>query len=113
MEDFSALPRLYRDAAVNELWKGPRNVLLPQIHRDLLNASPWYGPDRFVASILAGAPSGLIEDLQREIVDIFAHPNLFEMSPTALSTCERWDSFCHRFFHAYQDVAMDLVERHG
>jgi alkylation response protein AidB-like acyl-CoA dehydrogenase len=33
MEDFSVLPRLYRDAAVNELWEGPRNVLLTQMHR--------------------------------------------------------------------------------
>lgn len=32
MEDFSSLPRLYRDAAVNELWEGPHNVLLSQIH---------------------------------------------------------------------------------
>ncbi len=35
MEDFSSLPRIYRDSAVNELWEGPRNVLLTQIHRDL------------------------------------------------------------------------------
>ena len=35
IEDFSCLPRLYRDSAVNELWEGPRNVLLAQIHRDL------------------------------------------------------------------------------
>jgi hypothetical protein len=113
MEDFSALPRLYRDAAVNELWEGPRNVLLTQIHRDLLNASAWYGPDQFVANILAGAPSGLVKELQQEIMDIFAHPNLFEMSPIALLTCERWDSFCHRLYHAYQDVAMAMVESHG
>jgi alkylation response protein AidB-like acyl-CoA dehydrogenase len=110
MEDFSALPRLYRDAAVNELWEGPRNVLLAQIHRDLLNASAWYGPDRFVASILAGAPSDLVKELQEEIMDIFAHPNLFEMSPVALQTCERWDSYCHRLYHAYQDVAVAMVE---
>ena len=34
MEDFSSLPRLYRDSAINELWEGPRNVLMTQIHRD-------------------------------------------------------------------------------
>jgi alkylation response protein AidB-like acyl-CoA dehydrogenase len=113
MEDFSALPRLYRDAAVNELWEGPRNVLLTQIHRDLLKASAWYGPDQFVANVLAGAPSNLVKALQQEILDIFAHPNLFEMSPAALLTCERWDSFCHRLYHAYQDSAVALVESHG
>ncbi|MBY0223157.1 acyl-CoA dehydrogenase family protein [Sporosarcina aquimarina] len=35
IEDFSAIPRLFRDSLVNELWEGPRNVLLTQIYRDL------------------------------------------------------------------------------
>jgi hypothetical protein len=52
----------------------------------------------------------LIEDRQHEIVNILAHPNLFEMSPTALRTRERWDRFCHRLFHAYQEAALGQVE---
>jgi hypothetical protein len=36
------LPRLFRDAAVNELWEGPRNVLLTQIHRDCRRAAELY-----------------------------------------------------------------------
>ena len=47
MEDFSCLPRLYRDAAVNELWEGPRNVLLSQIHRDLQQVKSWYSAGGF------------------------------------------------------------------
>ncbi|HSA15070.1 MAG TPA: acyl-CoA dehydrogenase family protein, partial [Spirochaetota bacterium] len=39
MEDFSSLPRLYRDSAINELWEGPRNVLLTQIFSDLKKAA--------------------------------------------------------------------------
>ena len=31
IEDFISFPRIYRDGAVNELWEGPRNVLLMQI----------------------------------------------------------------------------------
>lgn len=34
IEDFSSIPRLFRDSMVNELWEGPRNVLLSQIYRD-------------------------------------------------------------------------------
>src|SRR5699024_10414657 len=48
IEDFSSIPRLYRDAMVNELWEGPRNVLLTQIHRDMQKAASWYDPEDFI-----------------------------------------------------------------
>ncbi len=111
MEDFSSLPRLYRDAAVNELWEGPRNVLLTQIHRDLQKAAPWYPPQAFVADLLAGAEEGLVKEFQDEIARIFAHPNLMEMSPATVAVCRQWDDYCHRLFHAYQDLALEMVER--
>jgi alkylation response protein AidB-like acyl-CoA dehydrogenase len=43
IEDFSPLPRLYRDSIVFESWEGTHNVLCAQVHRDcarfeLLNA---------------------------------------------------------------------------
>ncbi len=44
IEDFSSLPRLFRDATVNELWEGPRNVLLMQVYRDIQRVSDWYPP---------------------------------------------------------------------
>jgi acyl-CoA dehydrogenase len=34
IEDFSPLPRLYRDAIVYESWEGTHNVLCAQVHRD-------------------------------------------------------------------------------
>jgi acyl-CoA dehydrogenase len=34
IEDFSPLPRLYRDAVVYESWEGSHNVLCAQVHRD-------------------------------------------------------------------------------
>ncbi len=34
IEDFSPLPRLYRDALVFESWEGAHNVLCAQVHRD-------------------------------------------------------------------------------
>ncbi len=36
IEDFSALPRLYRDAIVFESWEGTHNVLCDQVLRDLV-----------------------------------------------------------------------------
>lgn len=106
MEDFSALPRLFRDAVINEQWEGPRNVLLTQIHRDLQKAAEWYPPAEFVADVLTGgAPATQVEALQQELSEIVAHPSLFVPDEKTLEICARWDAFCHRFFHAYQDVA--------
>lgn len=111
MEDFSSLPRLYRDAAVNELWEGPRNVLLTQMHRDFQRAGEWYRPAEFVANALSGFDPVLVKDLSGEMEDIIAHPSLFENDAKTMEVCERWDGFCHRFFHAYQDLALEEVEK--
>jgi hypothetical protein len=109
MEDFSALPRLYRDAAVNELWEGPRNVLLTQIHRDLQRAASWYPAAAFVRSVLVGAPADRVKELAAEIEALLAHPDLLALNPETIEVCRRWDRFCHRLFHAYQDAALAMV----
>ncbi len=109
MEDFSSLPRLYRDAAVNELWEGPRNVLLNQIHRDLQQVKSVYKPKVFVRSLLAGAESSLIAGFEDEIENLLAHPDLTDDTEVTRAICREWDGFCHRLFHAYQDLALEEV----
>lgn len=111
MEDFSCLPRLYRDAAVNELWEGPRNVLLSQIHRDLQKVKSWYPPAEFVRNLLAGADNAMVSDLEAEIESLVAHPNFQENDIASREACRRWDDFCHRLFHAYQEVALEEVSQ--
>jgi alkylation response protein AidB-like acyl-CoA dehydrogenase len=111
MEDFSSLPRIYRDSAVNELWEGPRNVLLTQIHRDLQRVADWYGPAEFVRNLLSGLDEALIRDLSGEATELLAHPDLFHMDEKTLEVCRRWDAFCHRLSHAYQDLALQEVEK--
>jgi alkylation response protein AidB-like acyl-CoA dehydrogenase len=110
MEDFSCLPRLYRDAAVNELWEGPRNVLLSQIHRDLQQVKSWYPPADFARSLLTGAGSALVAELAEEIEQLVAHPSLTDDTPATVAICRRWDGFCHRLLHAFQDLAVDEVQ---
>ncbi len=109
MEDFSCLPRLYRDAAVNELWEGPRNVLLTQIHRDLQRVAAWYPPADFAASLLKGAEAGLVSEMSREITELVAHPSLLTPDAATREVCLRWDDFCHRLGHACQDLALAEV----
>lgn len=110
MEDFSVLPRLYRDSAVNELWEGPRNVLLTQIHRDFQRASKWYDPREFVQNVLEGADSEIIDKMSLEMLALLAHPNLLVLNEETLDVCERWDKFCHDFYHLYQDLALAEVK---
>jgi alkylation response protein AidB-like acyl-CoA dehydrogenase len=110
MEDFSSLPRLYRDSAVNELWEGPRNVLLTQMHRDFQRASEWYDSKLFVANILRGSEQKVIDELSQEMAELLSHPNLFIMDEATMQVCERWDKFCHNLYHAYQDLALKEVE---
>jgi hypothetical protein len=109
MEDFSSLPRIYRDSAVNELWEGPRNVLLTQIYRDLQRVATWYKPSEFVRNILSGLNEALIGELSGDITELVSHPDLFQMDEKTMEVCRRWDAFCHRLFHAYQDLALREV----
>jgi len=109
MEDFSSMPRLFRDSAINELWEGPRNVLLTQIHRDFQRAGSWYAARDFVRDILAGADENLIKDLGAEMQELVAWPNLFTMDDATMEVCSKWDAFCHRLYHAYQDCALEEV----
>lgn len=109
MEDFSALPRLYRDSAVNELWEGPRNVLLMQVYRDCQKASSWYEPKELIANLLAGYDPGIIAELQHEFQELLAYPSLLQMDEKTLQMAERWDKFCHDLFHAYQLNALREV----
>ncbi len=105
MEDFSSLPRLYRDSAVHELWEGPRNVLLAQIHRDFQKASQWYPPSDFVNSILKGREGQNTKKLATEMTELVAYPNLTDFHDKTREICERWTHFCHKLFHAYQEMA--------
>jgi acyl-CoA dehydrogenase len=38
IEDFSPLPRLYREVPVQESWEGPHNTLMAQLYRDALRS---------------------------------------------------------------------------
>src|SRR5690625_7719873 len=67
IEDFSSIPRLFRDAMVNELWEGPKNVLLTQIHRDMSKASSWYKPEELIKDILPQSDSFITKKLSKNI----------------------------------------------
>jgi alkylation response protein AidB-like acyl-CoA dehydrogenase len=72
IEDFSVLPRLYRDAIVVESWEGTHNTLVAQVHRDFSERGlhqPWL-------------------DRIRTEIDLIDHPQLASIAATARSELE-------------------------
>ncbi|KUG22377.1 acyl-coa dehydrogenase [hydrocarbon metagenome] len=110
MEDFSSLPRMLRDGLVNELWEGPRNVLLTQLFVDFQRARKWYPPQEFIKNILKGANEKLIQSYFKELEEIMEIPHFFEMEEKTIHACEQWDDYCDRLFHEYQELALAEVE---
>lgn len=49
--------------------------------------------------------------MAEEIKALVAHPHLFGMDDATIVVCRRWDNFCQRFFHAYQDLAMEELDK--
>jgi hypothetical protein len=109
IEDFSSLPRLFRDATVNELWEGPCNVLLMQVYRDIQRVSSWYPADEFVGSILQGASHLTIQRMSGSLKDFLDGPPLFELSADAIERATAWETFCETMFRAFQDQALKEV----
>jgi acyl-CoA dehydrogenase len=68
IEDFSPLPRLYRDAIVFESWEGTHNVLCAQVVRDLARFDAVDLALERVRGVLADAPGG--EQVEAALQDL-------------------------------------------
>lgn len=106
IEDFSSIPRLFRDAMVNELWEGPRNVLLTQIHRDMKKASSWYDPNEMMNDLLEGSEAAIIQQFAHELEKLLTYDLSAIVSSEAIQQAEDWEKFCDRLFHIYQEQAL-------
>jgi alkylation response protein AidB-like acyl-CoA dehydrogenase len=113
MEDFTALPRLMRDAMIMELWEGPRNVLLTQIHRDVGRASAWYPAGELCRDLLAGCDTATVDSLAGEFEHVMSHPHVMLSHPSLLTpdartsaVCRQWERLSTALFQAYQKQAL-------
>ncbi|MEW5817512.1 MAG: acyl-CoA dehydrogenase family protein [Spirochaetota bacterium] len=109
IEDFSSLPRLFRDVVVNELWEGPRNVLLIQIYRDMQRVSKFYSPGEFVLSILKGGDRKEAEEMAAWLEEIFAKSSLTQLDESSLQAAAEWEKFCEKLFRNYQSIALKEI----
>lgn len=110
MEEFSSLPRIFRDVVVNEQWEGPRNLLLNQIYRDIQRVADWYPPSDFIANVLAGANEDTIAKFSEQLTSLLQLPVCGEVSEASIEAAEEWDKFCDNFFKAYQEVALEELK---
>ncbi|MGG3467769.1 acyl-CoA dehydrogenase family protein [Neobacillus pocheonensis] len=110
MEEFSSLPRIFRDVVVNEQWEGPRNLLLTQIYRDLQRVADWYSPRDFVSNVLEGASQDTIRQFAEQLEDLLQRPVLGEVSEASIEAATEWDKFCDTFFKTYQEVALSEIK---
>ncbi len=109
IEDFSALPRLYRDSVINEQWEGPRNLLLFQIHRDLQRVADWYPAEQFVADLLEPLSEEEIKPLQKQLAELLKF-DFRKNSPQTLSAATEWDLLLDQIFHLYQEVSLNNLQ---
>src|SRR5699024_5026760 len=109
IEDFSSIPRLFRDAMVNELWEGPRNVLLTQIHRDMKKASNWYAPYDMISDLLEGCDTEVINNFSYELEELLTYDLAAHVNNDAMQQATAWERFCDQLFLAYQKQAFSEI----
>lgn len=113
MEDFLSLPRFHRDSMIMELWEGPKNVLLTQIHRDFQRVENWYTAEEFVKDLLDGANSDLISEYSIELSRIMSHESLLRNDEQTLNICRDWENFSYKILVAYQELALNELNYQG
>ncbi|MHA1129695.1 MAG: acyl-CoA dehydrogenase family protein [Candidatus Helarchaeota archaeon] len=113
MEDFTSLPRFHRDSMIMELWEGPRNVLLTQIHRDLQRVADWYPADEFIRDLLVGLDADIVEPLAAEFLRIITHESLLKQDDLTQRICQDWEKLSNEIFWAYQDLALAELNYKG
>jgi len=109
IEDFCSLPRIFRDVAVNELWEGPRNVLLMQLFRDIGRAAEFYPPDQFLGDLLSGALQTEITELSRRAMEFAANPPFQKLDEDSRRRAVAWEQFIVDIFRVYQEAALREV----
>ncbi len=110
IEDFSAVPRLFRDSLVNELWEGPRNVLLAQIYRDIMKMRKQISVEELLSNILTACSAQEIQHFVEQI------EQLLQVDLTALPNAEnrraarRWEQTWEEIFTLFQEQTIKEIQ---
>lgn len=108
IEDFSDLPRLFRDSMVNELWEGPRNVLLAQMYRDLLKSK--FPLTEVLSEMFPQLNAEEVDQYALEIQSI-AKVNLVDLpNKENMKAARRWENLWEELFISYQQFVTEPFE---
>ncbi len=98
IEDFSPLPRLYRDAIVIESWEGTHNTLCAQVLRDFVQRGlhePWLAVLAGEIGALGGSPTAAVANaLHREVSERIARLLASDESTAAAQVRHVVDRMC-------------------
>ena len=110
IEDFSSIPRLFRDSMVNELWEGPKNVLLSQIYRDLQKNTAWYPPHEFMTNLLEDLDKETIHSLSQKLQNLLKI-NLYDYPTTEnKKAAKEWEQLWEDVYLLYQEQALNEID---
>jgi hypothetical protein len=94
---------------INELWEGPRNVLLTQIYRDMQRAASWYPVKQCINDLLYNADSCVIDDVTAAF-DRCLSSNFIYPGQDNDELCLLWEEAVHKLLHEFQNCALHEVE---
>ncbi len=103
-EEFSLLPRLYRDAAIFETWEGPHTLLYAQCMHDMLRFGVPGREQELVDRMLSGAPGS--KELAEELSMILKRAE----DTSAQVRFAAWGSRCYQ---AFEEAVWDRVAGNG
>lgn len=110
IEDFSAIPRLFRDSLVNELWEGPRNVLLTQIYRDLLRLRKTVSLETILVAMFPHLSEADVRQYGLRIDAIMAENILDAPTPSNKMAARNWESIWEELFLSFQLAVVEPFE---
>lgn len=111
IEDFSAIPRLFRDSMVNELWEGPRNVLLTQVYRDLINLRKTVPIVKVIGTMFPHLTEVDVKQYSARIeaimgIDIVKAPTAFNKM-----AAKSWEVLWEELFTSFQYAVVEPFEK--
>lgn len=110
IEDFSSIPRLFRDSMVNELWEGPRNVLLAQIYRDLQKYSKHASLPAILTEMFPQISTEKISMYSKEINEIMKIDLNAVPSKENRQASRRWELLWGELFLNYQQAILEQFD---
>lgn len=106
MEEFSAIPRLFRDSMVNELWEGPRNVLLSQIYRDLAKAQKEVPLANILSAMFPHLTDLEVRNYTGKVASIMEEGLTSAPDEINKKAARQWELLWEELFVSYQEAVL-------